>query len=73
MFQDASPAETSTEAEDENIVWRVNVDRFHQYLRDQAIVAAIGRKIDKVHVSKHCDQMMLLLVKYILWLNAMTV
>ncbi|XP_071953346.1 DNA-directed RNA polymerase III subunit RPC3-like [Antedon mediterranea] len=32
---------------DEGIYWGVNFDRFHQYMRDQVIVAAIKRRVDE--------------------------
>lgn len=33
---------------DEDIFWQVNLDRFHQYLRDQEIVNAVSRSCDKL-------------------------
>ncbi|XP_023933102.1 DNA-directed RNA polymerase III subunit RPC3-like [Lingula anatina] len=36
-----------SESSESSIFWRVNVSRFHQYLRDQAIVQAVASKIDK--------------------------
>lgn len=32
---------------DDGIFWKVNVDRFHQYLRDQIMISAIASKIDR--------------------------
>ncbi|KAK3585327.1 hypothetical protein CHS0354_040276 [Potamilus streckersoni] len=36
-----------TTTKEDGIYWRVNLDRFHQHFRDQAIVAALASKIDK--------------------------
>ncbi|XP_067878635.1 DNA-directed RNA polymerase III subunit RPC3 [Heterodontus francisci] len=32
---------------DDGIYWQVNFERFHQHFRDQAIVAAVGSKLDQ--------------------------
>ena len=34
--------------EDEKIFWKINYTRFFSYLRDQTIINAVTRKIDKV-------------------------
>ena len=35
-------------AGDEGILWRVNVERFLFYFRDQAIVSAVQNRLDQV-------------------------
>jgi hypothetical protein len=38
--------------QDDGIYWKVNFDRFHQYMRDQLLISAIASKIDKVRKLK---------------------
>lgn len=33
---------------DDGIYWQVNLDRFHQHFRDQAIVSAVANRMDQV-------------------------
>ncbi|XP_053331052.1 DNA-directed RNA polymerase III subunit RPC3 [Spea bombifrons] len=40
--------DTGAESEqDEGIYWQVNMDRFHQHFRDQAIISAVSNKMDQ--------------------------
>ncbi|ETE56512.1 hypothetical protein L345_17777, partial [Ophiophagus hannah] len=32
---------------DSGIFWQVNIDRFHQHFRDQAIVSAVANRMDQ--------------------------
>lgn len=40
---------------DDGIYWQVNLDRFHQHFRDQAIVSAVANRMDQV-ISKWVSQ-----------------
>lgn len=37
--------------EDDGIYWQVNLERFHQHFRDQAIVSAVANRMDQVRGS----------------------
>ncbi|XP_064390213.1 DNA-directed RNA polymerase III subunit RPC3-like isoform X2 [Halichondria panicea] len=41
-----SEEESKEEEPDAGIVWHLNFDRFHQYFRDQAIIQAVGERVD---------------------------
>nr|XP_060614565.1 DNA-directed RNA polymerase III subunit RPC3-like [Anolis sagrei ordinatus] len=45
--QEASAKETPAPAPEEVIYWQVNLDRFHQHFRDQAIVSAVANRMDQ--------------------------
>ncbi|KAK2518131.1 Polr3c [Columba guinea] len=40
--------ESSEAPPDDGIYWQVNIDRFHQHFRDQAIVSAVANRMDQV-------------------------
>ncbi|XP_041373879.1 DNA-directed RNA polymerase III subunit RPC3-like isoform X2 [Gigantopelta aegis] len=39
--------EGSSSVQDDVVYWRINFERFHQHFRDQAIIDAVSKKIDK--------------------------
>ncbi|XP_069508882.1 DNA-directed RNA polymerase III subunit RPC3 isoform X2 [Ambystoma mexicanum] len=49
--QKAKRQKTGTEAKeispDDGIYWQVNIDRFHQHFRDQAIISAVANRMDQ--------------------------
>ncbi|XP_064898872.1 DNA-directed RNA polymerase III subunit RPC3 isoform X2 [Columba livia] len=44
--------ESSEAPPDDGIYWQVNIDRFHQHFRDQAIVSAVANRMDQVGASE---------------------
>lgn len=36
------------DAQDDGIYWQINLVRFHQHFRDQAIISAVSNKLDQV-------------------------
>ncbi|XP_010080254.1 PREDICTED: DNA-directed RNA polymerase III subunit RPC3, partial [Pterocles gutturalis] len=40
-------AESSEPPSDDGIYWQVNIDRFHQHFRDQAIISAVANRMDQ--------------------------
>ncbi|XP_061462884.1 DNA-directed RNA polymerase III subunit RPC3 isoform X2 [Rhineura floridana] len=46
--QDADSKEPPS---DDGIYWQVNIDRFHQHFRDQAIVSAVANRMDQIFRS----------------------
>lgn len=51
----ASLSSSPQPSPDDGIYWQVNLDRFHQHFRDQAIVSAVANRMDQV-ISKWVNQ-----------------
>nr|XP_006823774.1 PREDICTED: DNA-directed RNA polymerase III subunit RPC3-like [Saccoglossus kowalevskii] len=46
---DSTASEDPSESfPDDGVYWHTNFDRFHQHLRDQAIIDAVSRRVDKI-------------------------
>lgn len=45
--ESTSEKANSEEFPDKDIYWRINIDRFHQYFRDDAVISAVSNVFDK--------------------------